>query len=267
MASGVGKPKTPNAAGDAVRALTRGLDILRHVNSVGEAKPGEIARALGIPRPSVYRLLQSLEEQGYIAMSPTSNRARVTRFAASLGDGYAVTSRLCQMAGPLFAEYAPKVVWPMDISVYDNAAMVIQETPHGRSPLSIDRGMTGYRLPMLRTSAGRCYLGCCNPRERELILDHIRRIADPEDAPFLDQRYLDRMLSDVATKGIAVRDSGEFKVKTASIAVPILASGSIVACLSLIWIRSAMTVRTAVETCEKPLRDISGRITAALDSE
>jgi IclR family mhp operon transcriptional activator len=148
----------------SVRALTHGLEILRHVNRVGACRAGEIAKATGIPRPTVYRLLETLEQQGYVVFSPTSNRVRVTRLAASLGDGFAANSELCQVAGPIFAEYAPKIIWPIDLSTYDNAAMVIQETTHNRSPLSIDRGMTGFRLPMMRTSAGRCYLGLCPPR-------------------------------------------------------------------------------------------------------
>ncbi|PWC36010.1 DNA-binding transcriptional regulator [Azospirillum sp. TSO35-2] len=260
-------PERNGEARDAVRALTRGLSILRHVNAVGEARPGGIARALGIPRPTVYRLLQTLEEQGYVVMSPTSNQVRVTRLAASLGDGYAVTSRICQVAGPLFGEYAPRIVWPLDISVYENAAMVIQETTHGRSPLSIDRGMTGCRLPMLRTSAGRCYLGHCDARERDLILDHIRRLDDPEDVPFLDSRTLGGLLRDVAARGLAVRDAGEFRPQTASIAVPVMVSGTIAASLSVIWIRSAMTLDQALATLEAPLRQIAARISAVLDTD
>ncbi len=266
MASGE-EPERNAEARDAVRALTRGLSILRHVNAVGETRPGEIARALGIPRPTVYRLLQTLEEQGYVVMSPTSNRVRVARLAASLGDGYAVTSRICQIAGPLFGEYAPCIVWPLDISVYENAAMVIQETTHGRSPLSIDRGMIGYRLPMLRTSAGRCYLGHCDARERQLILDHIRRLGDPEDLPFLGDRYLDRLLGDVAARGLAFRDAGEFRPQTASIAVPVMVSGAVAASLSVIWIRSAMTLEQALATLEAPLRAITARLLAALDAD
>ena len=254
-------------ARDAVRALIRGLKILRHVNAIGDARPGEIARALGIPRASVYRLIQTLEEEGYVVMSPTSNRVRVTRLAASLGDGFAITSRICQLAGPLFSRYAPRVVWPLVISIYENAAMVIQETTHGRSPLSIDRGMIGYRLPMLRTAAGRCYLGHCGARERELILEHVRRLDDREDRPFLEHRYLGPMLDEVGARGLAVRDAGEFRTQTASIAVPIMASGTVAAALSVIWIRSAMTVEKALTTLETPLREVAASISAALDAE
>jgi IclR family transcriptional regulator, mhp operon transcriptional activator len=261
------EPSRNAEARDAVRALTRGLKILRHVNTLGEARPGQIARALGIPRPSVYRLIQTLEEEGYVVMSPTSNQVRVTRLAASLGDGFAMTSRICQLAGPLFARYAPRVVWPLDISVYENAAMVIQETTHGRSPLSIDRGMIGYRLPMLRTAAGRCYLGHCGACERELILEHVRRLGDPEDRLFLEARYLGPMLAEVARRGLAVRDAGEFRPQTASIALPVMVSGSVAAALSVIWIRRAMTLEKALVTLEAPMREIAALISGALDKE
>jgi IclR family transcriptional regulator, mhp operon transcriptional activator len=56
----------PPQKSEAGRALTRGLAILRHVNAVGEARPGEIARALNLPRPTDYRLLETLEEAGYV---------------------------------------------------------------------------------------------------------------------------------------------------------------------------------------------------------
>ncbi|WP_225027447.1 DNA-binding transcriptional regulator [Xinfangfangia pollutisoli] len=249
---------------EAVRALTRGLAILRHVNSVGEARPGEIARALDIPRPSVYRLLQTLEEAGYVVFSGSSNLVRVTRLAASLGDGTALTSDLCQAAAPLFAEYGPRLVWPLDLSVYHNAAMIIQETTHGRSPLSIDRAMVGYRLPVLRTSAGRAYLAFCGDEERALIIAHLRRLGDPVDAPYLEPEWLARMIEETRARGVALRDAGEFRPQTSSIAVPILSGDLVLGCVSMIWIRSAMTARKALDSCATPLAEIAARLALAL---
>ncbi|MBW6417600.1 DNA-binding transcriptional regulator [Celeribacter sp. PS-C1] len=248
----------------SVRSLARGLSILRHVNKVGEARPGEIAKALGIPRPTVYRLLETLEELGYVAFSATSNYVRVTRFAAALGDGYALTSEITQAAGPIFGEYAKRVVWPLDLSVYNNAAMVVQETTHGRSPLSIDRGMTGFRMPVLRTSAGRAYMAFCPDEERNLILDHLRRLNVEEDQPYLEEPMLSHLLDDTRARGFAIRDSGEFRQETASIAVPILSRGVVLGCISLIWIRSAMTTRRAAEDYGAPLREIAEKIAASL---
>ncbi|MGB0903716.1 MAG: DNA-binding transcriptional regulator [Mangrovicoccus sp.] len=248
----------------SVRALVRGLAILRFVNKVGEARVAEIAKALDLPRPTVYRLLETLEESGYVAFSATSQLVRVTRLAAALGDGHALTTEVAQAAGPIFGEYAKQVVWPLDLTVYHNAAMVIQETTHGRSPLSIDRGMTGYRLPMLSTSAGRAYLSFCPKDERLLILDHLRQLDDPNDLPFLEERWLTRMITETKARGLAVRDSGEFRQETASIAVPIFAGGSLLGCASLIWIRSAMSASRALEEFGPPLLEIAERIAEAL---
>jgi len=252
------------ASGSSVRALARGLAILRQVNKVGEARPGEIAKALNIPRPTVYRLLETLEELGYVALSATSNYVRVTRFAAALGDGYALTSEISQAAGPIFASYSKQLVWPLDLTIYHNAAMVIQETTHGRSPLSIDRGMTGYRLPVLRTSAGRAYISFCPEQERSLIIEHIRRIGQSDDLPFLEARWLSHLIEETRSRGIAVRDSGEFRQETASIAVPIMADGIVLGCVSLIWIRSAMSTRRALDDFGEPLLEIAGKIAKAL---
>ncbi|KRW94489.1 DNA-binding transcriptional regulator [Paracoccus sp. MKU1] len=254
----------PGRKSEAVRALTRGLAILRHVNSVGETRPGEIAKALDIPRPSVYRLLQTLEEAGYVAFSASANLVRVTRLAASLGDGSALSSEICQIAAPILAEYSAQLVWPLDLTIHHNAAMVIQETTHGRSPLSIDRAMIGSHLPMMRTSAGRAYLTFCDEAQRALILAHIRRLGDPADAPFLEPLWLARMMYETRERGLALRDAGEFRAQTASLAAPIMTSGGIVGCVSMIWIRSALSTREAIGTYAEPLTGLAARIAASM---
>ena len=184
---------------EGVRAFKRGLDVLQEVNRSGGIRAGDVARALDLPRPTVYRLLETLEELGYVARSASDDRFRVTRLALSLGDGYDPGVVICQAAAPYLAELSKTLVWPVDLSTYENAAMVVQETTHSRSPLSIDRGMIGKRLPMLRTSAGRAYLAACPARERDLIVSHLRRIDEADDRPFLDEARLDRMIAETAS--------------------------------------------------------------------
>lgn len=249
---------------DGVRSLQRGLEILHYINATGGAKPGDIAKALSLPRPTVYRLLQTLEETGYVVFSASSNLVRVTRLAGSLGDSAQRNSLICHVAAPLLTKYASKLVWPLDLSIYDNAAMVIEETTHWRSPLSIDRAMTGYRMPVLRTSAGRAYLAFCQERERELILSHLRRLGDPADLFFLQNDWLAKMITDTRARGYALRDFGEFRAQTASIAVPIISEGQNVASVSMIWIRSAMKTAEAVASALAPLQALAGEIATAL---
>ena len=245
---------------EGVRAFKRGLDVLQEVNRSGGIRAGDVARALDLPRPTVYRLLETLEELGYVARSASDDRFRVTRLALSLGDGYDPGVVICQAAAPYLAELSKTLVWPVDLSTYENAAMVVQETTHSRSPLSIDRGMIGKRLPMLRTSAGRAYLAACPARERDLIVGHLRRIDEADDRPFLDQGRLDQMIAATAERGYAIRNEGEYNPKTASIAVPIVRDGAVYGCISIIWIRSALAIEDAMAQFVSQLQETAAAI-------
>lgn len=245
---------------EGVRAFKRGLDVLREVNRSGGIRAGDVARQLDLPRPTVYRLLETLEELGYVARSASDDRFRVTRHALSLGDGYDPGIVICQVAAPYLAELSRTLVWPVDLSTYENAAMVVQETTHARSPLSIDRGMIGKRLPMLQTSAGRAYLAACTATERDVIVNHLRRIDDAEDRPFLAAERLARMIAETAERGYAIRNDGEYKAKTSSIAVPIVRDNVVFGCISIIWIRSAMALDEAVAKYLAPLRETAAAI-------
>lgn len=245
---------------EGVRAFKRGLDVLHEVNRSGGIRAGDVARQLELPRPTVYRLLDTLEELGYVARSASDDRFRVTRRASSLGDGYDPGVVICQAAAPYLAELNKALVWPVDLTTYENAAMVIQETTHSRSPLSIDRGMIGKRLPMLRTSAGRAYLAACSPRERDVIINHLRHIEESDDRPFLEEKRLARMLEETAQRGFAIRNEGEFNPKTSSIAVAIVRGDVVFGCISIIWIRSALAIEQAVAKYAIPLREAAAAI-------
>lgn len=245
---------------EGVRAFKRGLDILQEVNRSGGVRAGEVAARLGLPRPTVYRLLETLEELGYVARSSSDERFRVTRRASNLGDGYDPSIVICQAAAPIIADLGKKLVWPIDLSTYENAAMVIQETTHARSPLSIDRGMIGRRLPMLRTSAGRAYLAACDKAERDIIVKHLRRIDDPGDAPYLDDAQFTRMVQQTQSRGFAVRDNGEFNLKTSSIALPVVRGDIVYGCISIIWISSALSLDEAISQFHEPMRAAAAAI-------
>ncbi len=246
--------------GEGVRAFRRGLDVLHEVNRSGGIRAGDVARQLDLPRPTVYRLLETLEELGYVVRSASDDRFRVTRRASSLGDGYDPRIGICAAAAPHLVELSRRLVWPVDLSTYSDAAMVIQETTHPRSPLSIDRGMIGERLPMLRTSAGRAYLAACDAREHDVIVSHLHHLDEPEDRPFLEPARLSELMAQTRQRGFAIRSDGEFKPKTASIAVAIVRGETVFGCLSIIWIRSALSLEDALRRFVKPMQDTANAI-------
>lgn len=227
---------------------------------MGAARASDIAAASGIPRPTVYRLLHTLEEAGYVIFSATDARARVTPLAASLGDNSAARSLLCQIAAPIMAKFTDLYTWPIDLCTYENMHMVVQETTHGRSALSIDRNMSGFPLPMLRSSAGRAYLSHCPENEREIILGLLREESLVEDVVFLADAWLQENLAIYRNQGFATRNPRTFRPKTASVAVPILTPSGAVGSLSVIWISKALTMNEGVERYVTPLKEAAKTI-------
>jgi IclR family mhp operon transcriptional activator len=248
---------------EGVRSIQRGLDVLSEVNRSGGIRASELAQRLSLARPTVYRLLETLEELGYVRRSGSDDRFRVTRKASSLGDGYDPGLVISEAAAPVIGELSRRLVWPVDLSIYENAAMVIQETTHAQSPLSIDRGMIGRRLPMLRTSAGRAYLAFCRDAERDIILKQVARIDDPDDRPFLDRNYLDKLIAETRARGYGVRAEGEYNAKTSSIAVPVLKAGDVLGCISIIWIRTALDAQEAFTQFAQPMLKAAAQLGAA----
>ena len=247
---------------DNVRALSRGLNILRFLNRVGAARVAEIALELGLPRPTVYRLLNTLEEEGYVLYSGNDSRMRLSPLAATLGDSSSTRSRLCQVAVPSLAKFTDAHAWPVDLSTYADAHMIIQESTHSRSPLSVDPGMVGYSLPMLRSSSGRAYLSVCAGREREIIIDLLRAENVLEDLPFLQKEWLDKNLTTYFKQGFATRGPRSFRPKTSSLSVPIISDERAIGCLSIIWVTKAMEMERAVERYAAALQQTATEISA-----
>ena len=113
---------------------------------------------------------------------------------------------------------------------------------------------------MLRTSAGRAYLAACGSSERDLILNHLRRIDEADDRPFLEPGRLQRVIAETAERGFGIRSEGEFNPKTASIAVAIVREDVVFGCISIIWIRSALAIEEAIANFVAPLREAAAAI-------
>ncbi|MEM1285767.1 MAG: DNA-binding transcriptional regulator [Pseudomonadota bacterium] len=250
---------------NSVRALSRGLSVLAAVSDGKGAKPAEIAAQVGIPRPTVYRLLETLEELGYVSRSASDNRFRVTLKTRAIAQGYDAETQIGEVAGPILARLGSEIVWPIDLSTYEDGWMVIRETTHARSPMSIDRNMIGFQLPVLLTASGRAFLAFSPPSVRDACLDLLRARDDALDRPFLDPLYLDRILKTCRAKDYGMRLGESFIPKTSSFAVPVMEGGLVTACITVIWITSALSVSRAEQELLPSLRLAAAEIAEQLE--
>lgn len=251
---------------DSVRSLERGLALLELVNEEGGIKPAEAAKHLKLPRPTAHRLLATLEELGFVRRSASDNRFLVTIRARRLSGGYDTDVQLSEVVGPVLSRLLHDLVWPINIATYRGGMMVVRETTHERSPLSIDRAMIGREVPILRTASGRAYLAFCSEEERREILEYLSNLADPEDEPYLFKGAVEEMLATVRRQGYASRLNEPFVPKTSSIALPILVDGYAHGAMTIVWLTSAMLPSRAIKQFVPPLREAAAAIAKKLAS-
>lgn len=236
----------------SVRALTRGLEILRALNLGNGNSARQLAEATGLPRPTVYRLLGTLCEAGYTARDASGDRYRVTNRVLGLSDGFDDEAWVVEIAIPLMKDLCDDIVWPVSLATLDRNAMLIRVTTDNQSPLTLTNFAAGDRLPVLSTATGRTYLAFCSDARREAVLDVLARSDDPGDEPARNRPQVYRMLEDTRARGFAIRERGPFK--TASLAVPIRAKSGVVASLSMRYLDSAMELSESVERYLGPLQ-------------
>ena len=154
-----------------VRGLTRGLDLLRALNSQegGRSTLAQLAQATGLHRTTVRRLLETLIAEGYVRRSESDDRYCLALRVRSLAEGFRDEDWISSIAAPALSELLQSVVWPSDLTTPQGAHMVIRESTHRFSPLSFHRAMVGQSLPMLLTAAGRAFFSHCQDEQREQV--------------------------------------------------------------------------------------------------
>ena len=227
-----------------IRALARGLDVLAALNRLGEATAAMLATETSVPRPTVYRVLETLRAAGHVAAA--QERWSLRLGVRALSDGFEDEEWIGAIATPALHALTAAIRWPCDLATLEGTAMVIRATTHKVAPFSIDRAMLGRALPVLESSLGQAWLAF---------------------APAAERRALLRMLgaSSVAARqarrrGYAVRDGGGPWPHTGSVAVPIMSGGRVLACVNAIWMARAVTVEEGLRQCLEPLRQTAATI-------
>ncbi len=239
-----------------VRALERGLAVLAAMNRHKVASVVELAQETRLPRPTVYRLLETLSRAGFVTRSGSVDRFCLARQVRTLSDGFVDDEWITDIAKPLMTEFTRTLVWPLALMTLEEGRMLIRETTHPASSLSIDYGMVGRRLPMLRTAAGRAYLAFAPDNERQTIIDMLAHSDSTEDK--FDTGRLTALLAAIRAQGYALQDR-EINPKASGISVPIVGD-RVLGCVSMIWIASALTTEEAKQRFLGPLIGLASTI-------
>jgi IclR family transcriptional regulator, mhp operon transcriptional activator len=234
-----------------VRSLERGLAVLQALHTKPACSLQDLNLLTRIPKPSLLRILRTLEQSGWAARRLADGRYRVgTHFdqVARRRDRY---DPVAEAAGPVLERLCRSLSWPSDLMVPAGDHMEIRESSRGHSPFLINRDQIGHPVPWLASAVGRAYLAYCPDKERSQIIAMLRKSDLRDDLPARDPKRVDEILSDVRAKGYATRDpshtggayrGANFVDGLAAIAVPLVNGQRVYGAINLLWIKAAFPI-------------------------
>lgn len=259
---------------ETIRGLERGLQVLRFLHSEPISSLHEIYAATAISKPSLLRILNTLEQAGVVARRLADGRYRLSAFTdvARKRDRH---DRVAEAAAPVLARLCQKVKWPSDLFVPAGNCMERRETSFPHSPFVLlgHSSRVGGRVGWVMTAVGRAYLAWCPEKEREATLRALRNSSNPEDWLARDPRKLERILSEVRQRGYATRDPGYVAGRygesslddgAAAIAVALFDGRRVHGSINFRWFRTAFTVEEFAARHLADLQDAAREIVGSL---
>jgi IclR family transcriptional regulator, mhp operon transcriptional activator len=249
---------------ETIRALSRGLAVLRAVEAGSGLSLHELSCATGLAKPTLLRILRTLEEEGHVRRGLTDQLYRANmRFVPTPEEMQ--RSVLAEVAAPVLDRLCQDVLWPSDLAAYADGFMWVQETSRRRSPFMMNRAVTKFGIHMLQSGMGRAYLAYCEPDKQSEVIDRLARSNEPHNYLARQRDKVRRILEDVRRKGYATRATGYFvtqptEARVSAIAVPVMSEAEVLGSVNLVWISQAATEEQFVERHLQGLVDASRKI-------
>ena len=203
-----------------VSALVRGVSILRCFSSKRqELSARELMELTGLPKPTLFRLTETLCELGLLRFSE-----RLSKYVPALGllqlsSPVLARMALRQFARPHMQALADLTEGQVQLAVGHRRELCLVELANGMGN-TVFRPEVGVRMSLSRTATGRAYLLAMAEDERRAYLCDLQA-SDPQRASALEQRLADAR-DDLARHGFC-RSHGDLHSEIESIAVPMSA--------------------------------------------
>jgi IclR family transcriptional regulator, mhp operon transcriptional activator len=248
-----------------VNSVVRALDLLEALNRRPISTVDDLYGQTGIPKPSIVRLLQTLERRGLVRHAKQHGAYFLTSQVRTLSSGYHSEPRLIEASAGLLDDLTRKIKWPLAIAVPDSGAMIVRYSTIPLSPLSLLHSSLGMRLSLVSRALGRAYLAFCDPQEQEALIALLRKSQEPEDALARDEMALRGILKQTYARGLATRDP-RVRAVSNTLAVPVYEQSRVVASVGLTFFSSAMEPDEAIRQFRGELTALSTNISKRLDA-
>lgn len=229
-----------------VRALERGLEIVSALSELGWATPGELAKYTGIHRATVYRLLHTLEINDYVHCRPGDGCYFLTKRFSFIADGIKDEDWVSQVVSPHLGNLLSQVQWPSDFATFMSGRLVIRESTHRFSSMSVNRRMVGKSRPLINSALGIAFLSAVSDESREMILTLAELTADELIVRPDSHKKLMKSIQIARARGYA-ESSGGTQSNISAIAYPVCWRNRVLGAVNIMFFRRALTPIKAAE--------------------
>ncbi len=202
-----------------VPALQRGLELLLQFNrNEPELTGAELSRRMALPRASVFRMLQTLEQMGFVERVGESTSYRLGIGVLRLGFEYLASMELSEHGRPVIDALRDQTGYSAHLVVRDGTEVVFVAKAAGRSAI-FNSVQVGARLPAHATVLGRILLGGMGSQELAALYAGQTLKAFTAHTPTSLAR-LKRLVDEEARQGYAISEGG-FESGISVVAAPV----------------------------------------------
>jgi DNA-binding IclR family transcriptional regulator len=148
------------SAGDGantIQCLDRGLRVITELAQAPELGTSAIARLLGLNKSSVYRILSTLRQHGFVVKSPTTGKYALGIRAFEIGAAVANRSGLLEQSSPVMELLAQRFNETVNLAVLDGPDVIYLHKIESSEPLRLGLRV-GTRVPAFCSALGKMLL-------------------------------------------------------------------------------------------------------------
>lgn len=221
-----------NEAVPAGSAILRAVRILEAIAGQDSPPPlSEICREVDLPKPTVYRILTTLEHAGLIGREPGTKRYTCAERLSSLAGETLLRSPNRAARRGVLEELVEQIGETCNLAIPNNNSVLLLDRVEVSWPLRVTLSV-GSTLPLYATASGKLFLSHLPKRSRDRFLRVTPLIAHTRNT-LIDPTRLAREFEQVRSEGHAFENE-EYIAGISSIAVPVRdIDGRVVAALSV----------------------------------
>jgi len=246
-----------------LETLLRGLNILSlYTRETPALTLTEITKATNLNKTTVYRILTTLENTGYLIRDPETKRYRPGLKVLQLGFASISSLEVRQVARRYLEQLSQQVGESVSLSVLDGSDIIYIDRVRNQGIVGVVLGI-GSRLPAHCASMGKAMIAHLPSADLRQYLDEV--VPEPcTPKSLVDSRALETELALVRKQGYATNDE-ELEMGLRAVAAPIWdTSNRVVAAVNITGSTSSISQeRLAGELAER-VRNTAAQISQAL---